>query len=140
MTETEKHLTFIISNLNFSIPALCVKRIIPYQECDTIPASYSYVEGIINSNDGTITVVDPNVLFEIFDDKKKSHIIILDFEEGLLGISINGLDDMINVENNQKTYMKNLFNNNTDFIGCIINHEDTLYNCFSLKNLKTLAG
>ena len=133
-----EYLTFKVSQQRFCLPLLSIKEIITYREPNPLPGSLGVVEGAIFLRDELVTVIDVKTLFNIFDDKKPSHIVILDFPEGLLGLSVDSLDGTIDTSDNAVTDIKDLFKKGVKFLSGVVRDNEALYNLFSIKELHKL--
>lgn len=131
-----EYLTFEISGQKFCIELLSIKEIITYREPNNIPASYSHVEGICMLRDQIVTVIEPRVLFNIFDDQKASHIIVLDFDDGYIGIAVTKLRGVIDVSDEQRTETGVLFSSSnskgSEYIDYVINHDEGIFNSLNV--------
>lgn len=131
-----QYFTFKVSNMDFTLPVLKIKEIIKYKEPSRFFSSNTCVEGMIDLRDSVITIIDPKVMFNITGDKP-THIIILDMGDGgYLGISVDKVREIIDVEDNEIVDTKQVLGKGSEFIDYIINKENILYNNLSIEKLE----
>lgn len=114
-----------------------VKEIITYREPTRFFSTNSSVDGMIYLRDTVITVINPKVIFNIFDDKIPTHIIILELgHDTYLGLEIDEITDIINVEESEKTDTDVVLGKGVEYIDYVINKGEVIYNNLSMKKLR----
>lgn len=126
------YVSFKVSDQKFAVEVMRVKEIIPHRRANHIPHSPKYVEGMIDLRGSVITVIDPNAALGIFCDKPASHIVIVELPDYMVGISINGLGEILEVDDSELHDLTKLFGNNYDpkverLIRCIAKDGEDLY-------------
>ena len=95
-----KFLTFIVGAVGYGIEISYVVEIISVQEITMVPHTHTYVKGIINLRGTVIPVIDMGMRFgqgEIMYTEKTC-IIVLSMDDISVGILVDGVQDVSNVE------------------------------------------
>lgn len=94
---TEKYLLFTSADLLFGVPSEYVVEIITNHPITKLPLVPSYVRGIINLRGQIIPIVDTRILLGT-EGEDNQCIIILNIEGTLVGILIDSVMKMVDVE------------------------------------------
>lgn len=122
--------------MDFTLPVLKIKEIIKYREPSRFFSSNTCVEGMIDLRDTVITILDSKKMFNVIGDMP-SHIIILEMSDGgYIGLTVDSVREIIDVEGNEILDTKQVLGKGSDFIDYIINHEKVLYNNISIEKLE----
>lgn len=135
-----EYLTFKVSNQNFCLPLLNIKEIITHRESSPVPGSPGFVEGVIYLREELITVVDTKTIFNIFDDVAPTHIVILDFTEGYLGLSVDAIEGVVKAEDTDFNDMNKLFSKGSHYLNGVVKVKDRLFNSFSISALNEIIS
>ena len=95
-----KYLTFLVGNVGYGIEISYVVEIISVQEITLVPHTHAYVKGIINLRGTVIPVIDMAMRFgqgEVVYTEKTC-IIVLMLDEMSVGILVDGVQDVSNID------------------------------------------
>jgi purine-binding chemotaxis protein CheW len=124
-SEVTKILVFTINGENYATDIMEVERILGYEVPTKLPDSPRFVKGVINHEGSILPVLNLSDKFNLGDDiKKDSKIIVARQEEGKLGIIVDSVSEVIDVNNHSievppevisgisKRYIQGLIKNN----------------------------
>ena len=63
-----------------------------------VPKAPNYIKGLINLRGSIKSLVDLNLLLNIESDKKQNNIIILKVDEEELGVTVDDVEEVIDIE------------------------------------------
>ena len=95
-----KYLTFLVGDVGYGIEISYVVEIISVQEITLVPHTHAYVKGIINLRGTVVPVIDMGMRFgqgEI-EYTEKTCIIVLSMDDMSVGILVDGVQDVSNIE------------------------------------------
>jgi purine-binding chemotaxis protein CheW len=108
----------------------------------TVPCSPQSIKGLINLRGSIITVVDPYVILNINDsDKKSENIIIIETENEVLGIIVDRVEEVADIDNNLVKNISVSKEDDRDYLRGTINMGDyivTLINVDALLNIENV--
>lgn len=137
------YVTFKISDQKFAIEVRRVKEIIPHRDTNKIPHSPKYIEGMIDLRGNIISVIDPKAALGIFCDGPATHIMVLELQECMAGLTINALGEIVEIDDSELYDLTYLFGNNYDpkverMISCIGKDGDDLYRVIDANNVSKM--
>ena len=95
-----KYLTFLVGEAGYGIEISYVVEIISVQEITLVPHTHAYVKGIINLRGTVVPVIDMGMRFGhgevVYTDK--TCIIVLSMDEMSVGILVDGVQDVSNID------------------------------------------
>ncbi|MFU7516320.1 chemotaxis protein CheW [Clostridium sp. HCS.1] len=98
-----------------------------------VPKAPNYIKGLINLRGSIKSLVDLNLLLNIKSDKKQNNIIILKVDEEELGVTVDEVEEVIDIEENK---LQKLETHSTEAnIKGIINLEDKLLTIINIERL-----
>ena len=98
-----------------------------------VPKAPNYIKGLINLRGSIKSLVDLNLLLNIESDKKQNNIIILKVNEEELGVTVDDVEEVIDIEENR---LQKLDNHSTEAnIKGIIHLEDKLLTVINIEKL-----
>ena len=98
-----------------------------------VPKAPNYIKGLINLRGSIKSLVDLNLLLNIESDKKQNNIIILKVDEEELGVTVDDVEEVIDIEENK---LQKLDNHSTEAnIKGIIHLEDKLLTVINIEKL-----
>ena len=98
-----------------------------------VPKAPNYIKGLINLRGSIKSLVDLNLLLNIESDKKQNNIIILKVDEEELGVTVDDVEEVIDIEENK---LQKLDNHSTEAnIKGIIHLEDKLLTIINIEKL-----
>ena len=95
-----KYLTFLVGDVGYGIEISFVVEIISVQEITLVPHTHAYVKGIINLRGTVVPVIDMGMRFgqgEV-EYTDKTCIIVLSMDEMSVGILVDGVQDVSNID------------------------------------------
>jgi purine-binding chemotaxis protein CheW len=99
--ETVQIVVFKLNDEEFAVETAKVQGINDIMEITRVPKAPAYIKGLINLRGNIISLLDINLLL---DTKKKdsdqSNIIILNMKEEVAGISVDEVNEVIDIEEN----------------------------------------
>jgi len=95
-----KFLTFLVGDVGYGIEISYVVEIISVQDITLVPHTHAYVKGIINLRGTVVPVIDMGMRFGQGEIKytDKTCIIVLSMEEMSVGILVDGVQDVSNID------------------------------------------
>lgn len=98
-----------------------------------VPKAPNYIKGLINLRGSIKSLVDLNLLLNIESDKKQNNIIILKVDEEELGVTVDDVEEVIDIEENR---LQKLDNHSTEAnIKGIIHLDDKLLTVINIEKL-----
>ena len=92
---------FRLNNEQFAVETSKVQSINDAMEITKVPKAPSYIKGLINLRGNVISLLDINLLMDIPEsDKSESNIIILEMEDELVGVTVDQVDEVLDLEEN----------------------------------------
>lgn len=103
LTHEEQNVVFRLGNESYGINIFLVNEIIRLREITPIPKSEAYIRGLVNLRGKTIPVVDLRVRFNLpcAEDTDASRIIVVESEQGNVGIVVDEVTEVITVQPEQ---------------------------------------
>ena len=99
-----KYLIFSLAEERYGIPLSSVKEVIGLTEITSVPHAPSYFKGLINLRGRIISVIDFRLKLSLpkFEyEPKKSSIVIVEFENYVIGMIVDDVNEVIGFEANQ---------------------------------------
>ena len=95
-----KYLTFLVGDVGYGIEISYVVEIISVQDITLVPQTHAYVKGIINLRGTVVPVIDMGMRFgnEEIVYTEKTCIIVLSMDEMSVGILVDGVQDVTDIE------------------------------------------
>ena len=95
-----KYLTFLVGDVGYGIEISYVVEIISVQDITLVPHTHAYVKGIINLRGTVVPVIDMGMRFgnEEIVYTEKTCIIVLSMDEMSVGILVDGVQDVTDIE------------------------------------------
>ncbi|KAJ53493.1 purine-binding chemotaxis protein CheW [Clostridium tetanomorphum] len=111
---------FKLSDEQFAVETAKVQSINDMMEITKVPNAPAHIKGLINLRGNIISLLDINLLLDVNGEgKEQSNIIILDIEEEMVGITVDQVDEVLDVEeeliekldeDRKKAYIKGVIN------------------------------
>lgn len=98
-----------------------------------VPKAPKYIKGLINLRGSIKSLVDINLLLNLDTCNEQSNIIILKVNEEEIGISVDEVEEVLDIE--EKSIQKLENNQNNQYIRGIVNVEDKLLTIIDIDNL-----
>lgn len=110
---------FQLGQEQFAVKTEVVENITDMMEVTKVPMAPSYIKGLINLRGNVISLLDLNLLLDVKNDKKQESIIILRIDEEKVGVAVDVVDEVLDVdssiienyeENREKSYIDGVIN------------------------------
>jgi purine-binding chemotaxis protein CheW len=111
---------FKLNDEQFAVETSKVQGINDMMEITRVPKSPAYIKGLINLRGNIISLLDINLLLDVEKaDVKQDNIIIVDMKDELIGISVDEVDEVQEIdemiierldEDRKKPYVKGVIN------------------------------
>lgn len=104
-----------------------------------VPCASQSIKGLVNLRGSIISVVDPYIILGISDkDKKAENILIVETEDEILGIIVDKVEEVVDIDNNLVKNISVSKHDDKDYLRGTINMGDyivTLINVDALVNV-----
>lgn len=110
---------FKLGEEHFAVETEKIQSINDMMTITAVPKSPDYIKGLINLRGSIKSLVDINLLLNITSQKEQNNIIILKLYEEEIGISVDEVEEVINVDESEiqkvptdsvKRYIKGIIN------------------------------
>ncbi|BAH06916.1 hypothetical protein CKR_1865 [Clostridium kluyveri NBRC 12016] len=111
---------FGLNNEQFAVETAKVQSINDAMEITRVPKAPTYIKGLINLRGNVISLLDINFLMDIpKNDRSEGNVIILEMEDELVGISVDQVDEVLDLEDSivekendekKQAYIKGIIN------------------------------
>jgi purine-binding chemotaxis protein CheW len=111
---------FRLGEEQFALETAKVQGINDMMEITKVPKAAPYIKGLINLRGNIISLLDINLLLDVEKgEEKQSNIVIVNMMDELIGISVNEVDEVLEVEENiiekieddrKRAYIKGIIN------------------------------
>ena len=92
---------FRLNNEQFAVETAKVQSINNSMEITKVPKAPAYIKGLINLRGNVISLLDINLLMDIPKAEiSENSILILEMEDELVGITVDQVDEVLDVEEN----------------------------------------
>ncbi|MCT8976146.1 chemotaxis protein CheW [Clostridium sp. CX1] len=90
---------FKLNNEQFAVETAKVQSINDAMEITKVPKAPAHIKGLINLRGNVISLLDINLLLDVpKEEEKQNNIIILEMEDELVGITVDQVDEVLDVE------------------------------------------
>ena len=120
---------FKLNDEQFAVETAKVQSINDMMVITKVPKSKEHIKGLINLRGNVISLLDVNLILDVTkSDAVQNNIIILEMQEELVGIAVDQVDEVLDVEEdliekidevNKKTYIKGVINFNDRIVTLI---------------------
>lgn len=125
---------FKLGDEQFAVETSSVQGINDMMKITKVPKAPSYIKGLINLRGNVISLLDINLLLDMpkNDDNSQSNIIILQMEDEQVGITVDGVDEVLEIEENM---IEKLEDSKKSHIKGIINFKDRVVTLIDIDKL-----
>ncbi|MBB6624460.1 chemotaxis protein CheW [Clostridium gasigenes] len=124
---------FKLGEEHFAVETEKIQSINDMMIITEVPNSPNYIKGLINLRGSIKSLVDINLLLNIVSEKKQNNIIILKLYEEEIGISVDEVEEVIEVD---EINIQNLPEYTTEnYIKGIINLDGKLFTVIEIEKL-----
>ena len=132
--DDNKWLSFELNSENYLVVVKAVREVINHVEPEKIPGANTAIEGMVTIRGDLMTVISGQKLFGSTNqaDKKNGHIIVLELDEGLYGLTVDQVKEIliINTDNIERGNT-----NKSEFLLGTIHLDEQLYILTEFNNL-----
>ncbi|MBK5240376.1 chemotaxis protein CheW [Clostridium sp.] len=127
-------LVFKVNEEQFAVESSKVQSINDMMEITKVPKSPEYIKGLINLRGTIISLLDINILLDIENGKEiQENIIILKLEEEFVGVTVDQVDEVLEIEENQIEKIEN--ERDKGYIKGVINFKDRIVTLIDISKL-----
>lgn len=111
---------FKLNDEQFAVETAKVQGINDMMEVTKVPNASEYIKGLINLRGNIISLLDINLLLDVQKGEgKQNNIVIVNMKDELVGISVDEVDEVLDVEENiierieddkKRAYIKGVIN------------------------------
>lgn len=125
---------FKLNDEQFAVETSRVQTIVESMTVTKVPKAPDYVKGLINIRGNVLSLLDINLLLDIGEGSNEDEsIIILKLEEELVGISVNQVDEVLDID--EKLIEKVDDNSKKDYVKGVINFKDRIVTLIDIDKL-----
>ncbi len=133
----KRWVTFKLENEKYCINVMQVQEVLRMSEIAPVPGAPAYVIGIMNLRGNVVTITDTRKRFglgprEIDDD---SRIIIVEIKNNVVGILVDSVTDVVDLENSEIESTPNVGNEESNrYIQGVASRDNELLIVINLNN------
>ncbi|AIY80736.1 chemotaxis protein CheW [Clostridium botulinum] len=124
---------FKLGNEYFAVETERVQSINDMMGITRVPKAPSYIKGLINLRGSIKSLVDINLLLNVDSSAEQNNIIILTVKEEEIGISVDEVDEVLDIE--EKDIQRLDDNNNPDYVKGIVDYNNKLLTIINIDKL-----
>jgi purine-binding chemotaxis protein CheW len=125
---------FKLNDEQFAVETSKVQTISESMTVTKVPKAPDYVKGLINIRGSVLSLLDINLLLDVGkSDAEQESTIILKLEEELVGISVNQVDEVLDID--ESTLEKIDDGNKRVYVKGIINFKDRIVTLIDIDKL-----
>ncbi|ACD21714.1 chemotaxis protein CheW [Clostridium botulinum] len=124
---------FKLGNEYFAVETERVQSINDIMGITRVPKAPSYIKGLINLRGSIKSLVDINLLLNVDSSAEQNNIIILTVKEEEIGISVDEVDEVLDIE--EKDIQRLDDNNNPDYVKGIVDYNNKLLTIINIDKL-----
>ncbi|MCW6061918.1 chemotaxis protein CheW [Clostridium sporogenes] len=125
---------FKLNNEQFAVQTDKIQSINDAMEITRVPKAPTHIKGLINLRGNIISLLDINLLLDIpKGDKSQNNIIILEMEDELVGIAVDDVYEVLDVE--EKLIERSSDERRKEYIEGIINFQDRIVTLIDIDKL-----
>ncbi len=125
---------FKLNNEQFAVQTDRIQSINDAMEVTKVPKAPAHIKGLINLRGNIISLLDINLLLDIpKGDKSQNNIIILEIEDELVGIVVDDVYEVLDVE--ESLIERSSDEKRKEYIEGIINFQDRIVTLIDIDKL-----
>lgn len=127
--QTSQWVTFKLGGEQYAINVMQVQEVLPPTEIAPVPGAPEFVLGIINLRGKVVTVIDTRLRFgmEPKEPDSNSRIIVMEVEENIAGIMVDGVNEVASVREDEIDTAPNVSNEESSrYIYGVVSRDDYL--------------
>jgi purine-binding chemotaxis protein CheW len=124
---------FKLNNEQFAVETAKVQSINDAMEITKVPKAPAHIKGLINLRGNVISLLDINLLLDVSkSEEKQNNIIILEMEDELVGITVDQVDEVLEVE---EDFIEKINDGKKAYIEGVINFKDRIVTLIDIDKL-----
>ncbi|MBP9753097.1 MAG: chemotaxis protein CheW [Proteobacteria bacterium] len=138
LQDLSQFITFTVQDQEYGVDIMSVREIKGWTDTTALPNTPIYVRGVINLRGSVVPILDLRCRFGLgFTDATKNHVVmIVNVENRIVGILVDGVSDILTVPNSDVRSIPNIDNvDNTSILKGIINLSDRMVALLVLEKL-----
>lgn len=124
---------FKLKDEEFGVETSKVQNIGDNMSITRVPKSPSFIKGLVNLRGNVITLLDINLLLGIDNDNESTNTIILKLEEEEIGITVDEVKEVLEVDEN--VIERNSVEDENSYIKGILNFKDRIVTLIDVAEL-----
>jgi len=125
---------FKLNDEQFAVETSKVQTIGESMTVTKVPKAPEYVKGLINIRGSVLSLLDINLLLDVEkSDAEQESTIILKLEDELVGISVNEVDEVLDID--EEIIEKLDSSSNKEYVKGIINFKDRIVTLIDIDKL-----
>ena len=125
---------FKLNDEQFAVETAKVQSINDMMAITKVPKSKEHIKGLVNLRGNVISLLDINLILDVTKrDSVQSNIIILEMQEELVGIAVDQVDEVLDIEENLIEKLDE--SNKTQYIKGIINLQERIVTLIDIDKL-----
>lgn len=125
---------FNLGDEQFAVETSKVQSINDVMQVTRVPKSPNYIKGLINLRGNVISLLDINLLLDVKkSEEKQESMIILEMEDELVGITVDQVDEVLDVEDGMLERAEDAKGNK--YIKGVINFKDRIVTLIDIDKL-----
>lgn len=124
---------FKLNEEQFAVETGKVQSINDAMEITKVPKAPAHIKGLINLRGNVISLLDINLLLGTpKQDEKQNNIIILEMEDELVGITVDQVDEVLDVE---EELVEKISDGKKAYIEGVVNFKDRIVTLIDIDKL-----
>ncbi|WP_294352345.1 chemotaxis protein CheW [uncultured Clostridium sp.] len=124
---------FKLGDEHFAVETEKVQNITDIMGITIVPKAPAYIKGLINLRGNIKSLVDINLLLNVNSDNEQQNIIILTVEDEEIGITVDEVEEVLDIEESSIQKMDNEQSNS--YIKGILNYDNKLLTIIDIDKL-----
>lgn len=124
---------FKLGKEHFAVETEKIQSINDMMSITKVPKAPIYIKGLINLRGNIKSLVDINLLLNIASDRQQSNIIILKLDEEEIGIAVDEVDEVIDIDDNNLQKLE--LHSNQGYLRGVIEINDKLLTIIDIEKL-----
>ncbi|AYE33454.1 chemotaxis protein CheW [Clostridium septicum] len=124
---------FKLGKEHFAVETEKIQSINDMMSITKVPKAPIYIKGLINLRGSIKSLVDINLLLNIASDRQQSNIIILKLDEEEIGIAVDEVDEVIDIDDNNLQKLE--LHSNQGYLRGVIEINDKLLTIIDIEKL-----
>ncbi len=126
---------FKLGDEHFAVETERVQGINDMMSITRVPKAPRYIQGLINLRGSIKSLVDINLLLNVSSGSEKNNIIILTVEDEEIGISVDEVEEVLDIEESSIQKLEKDSNKVQPYVKGILNYEDKLLTIIDIDKL-----